>query len=205
MKDKEREDVKQRWERLRRERALDLQNRSCASVPRLPSDPQELLEEIGDHLSHAYDDRILEEHPGKIWSTLRLSTSPASGGIEFVIVLGEKQEEKRNQRRDKDLPHFSRADGAWFDFAITAFANFKDPIVLQAYSFEIRLRDGIQPRYIRFDLNRVGHDNDVRGKRCHMHPGTEDFSVPSPLMGPIEILDIFLYGLETPSKPRTDK
>jgi hypothetical protein len=186
---------------LKKRRALSLQARICKALPELPTMPEDLLGDIGDHLVSGFNEGILRDHPGKIWSTLRLSSNAVLGGVEFVIVLGEK-DQKRNQRRDMGEPHFERKDGAWFDFAITAFADYKAPVALRAYSFAIRLPGEAKPPFVRFDLNKPGHENEQDGERCHLHPGSDDFSVPAPLMGPLEILDVFLYGVEIPARPR---
>jgi len=51
------------------------------------------------------------------------------------------------------------------------------------------------PSFIRFDLNPPGHPNEEHGVRSHLHPGTDDYSVPSAVFDPIEILDLFLFGM----------
>lgn len=74
---------------------------------------------------------------------------------------------------------------------------------LIAYDFEIRFEQGNgQPRFVRFDLNFLGHANQERGIRSHIHPGTDDFSAPSPLMSPLEVLHILLHELRVSRKPR---
>jgi hypothetical protein len=130
-----------------------------------------------------------------------MSTSNIVHGTEMVINLGDKNQ-KRNQKRTKTLPHFERFDGAWFDFAVTAFVDFENAIVLQAYSFEIRLpiwtnqpADEIRPSFVRFDLNKPGHNNEGDGERCHIHIGSDLYSAPAPLMKPLEVLDVFIHGL----------
>ena len=105
-------------------------------------------------------------------------------------------------------PFFERFDGAWFDFALTAIADKTNPIRLDSYTFEIRLPlwsgqppDEQRPHFLRFDLNSPEHDNTVIGKRCHMHIGSDFFSIPSPWMSPLEILDEFVYGLRPSNIP----
>ena len=66
---------------------------------------------------------------------------------------------------------------------------------LVAYSFEMRFADDFEPTFIRFDLNPPNHLNTERGLRAHIHAGTDDYSVPSPVLDPLEILDLFLFGL----------
>jgi hypothetical protein len=82
------------------------------------------------------------------------------------------------------------------------------PIRLDSYSFEIRLplwpeqpADEQRPHFLRFDLNPPDHDNAGTGDRCHMHIGSDLFSIPSAWMSPIEILDAFVYGLRPSNVP----
>jgi hypothetical protein len=38
--------------------------------------------------------------------------------------------------------------------------------------------------------------------RFHLHPGNDDIMIHSPPMSPIEILHLFLYGIDIPDKIR---
>jgi hypothetical protein len=161
----------------------------------------DLYNDVCTLLASACEDDILKGGSQHVWRLVRLSTNDLRNGTEMVVNLGDKNQ-KRNQKRSKDLPHFERFDGAWFDFALTAFCDFKNPIVLQAYSFEIRLPawpsqpdDETSPSFVRFDLNKPGHDNVTVGERCHTHIGSDKYSAPAPLMTPLEILDLFIHGL----------
>lgn len=53
-----------------------------------------------------------------------------------------------------------------------------------------------------FDLNMPGHQNSDKGMRCHLHPGHDDLQAPSALMTPVELLELFVYGLALPARPR---
>lgn len=181
------------------QRALELQERICSVPPRnLPTSPQALFTQLRQLLVDACDDGLLLGGTRQVWDTIRLHTSRN----EFVINFG-KQDVTRNQGRTKSHPHFERKDGAWFDFALTARASHKQPIEIISYSFELRL-DTVQwpsrpseervPAYVRFDLNPGDHANANHGHRCHIHIGSEAFSIPSPLMSPLEILDLFIGG-----------
>lgn len=78
------------------------------------------------------------------------------------------------------------------------------PAEVIGFSFEFRFPDDYhQVKYLRFDLNLPSHDNEERGMRFHVHPGSEDFMIHSPPMSPLEILHLFLYGLSIPEKPRS--
>lgn len=63
--------------------------------------------------------------------------------------------------------------------------------------------DGYPTRFIRYDLNLPSHNNEKRGMRFHLHPGNDDFMIHSPPMSPLEILNLFLYGLAIPQRPRS--
>lgn len=169
----------------------------------LPVSPDALYHQMGNLLDDACSDGLLLGGSTKVWQTLKIhSRDPARFVISLVASDGP-----RNQGMSKDFPHFERLDGSWFDFALTAFADKKAPIELISYTFEIRL-DTTQwekqppkertPSYIRFDLNPADHANAERGHRCHVHVGSEDFSMPAPWMSPLEILDLFIHGLAPP-------
>ncbi len=58
-------------------------------------------------------------------------------------------------------------------------------------------------KFLRFDLNLPNHNNQDKGKRFHIHPGTDDFMIHSPPMSPLEILHLFLYDLYLSQRPRS--
>lgn len=161
---------------------------------------------MGNLLTDACDEGLLLGGSTEVWQKLKIHTESRAEGIHFVLNLGHK-DMRRNQGHRRDFPHFERLDGGWFDFALTAFSDKKSPLELIAYSFEIRL-DACQwgerpseeraPCFVRYDLNPHDHANATVGARCHVHIGSEDFSMPSPWMSPLEILDLFIHGL----KPR---
>lgn len=84
---------------------------------------------------------------------------------------------------------------AWFHFTLTVAPRHGQQLDLVAYDFELVFPDGSHPLFIRFDLNPPEHHNEDEGLRSHVHPGTDDFSAPSPLMSPLEILDVLLHDL----------
>jgi hypothetical protein len=161
-------------------------------------------------LASACDDGWILEGSEIVWRMIKLSTNQDANDpsrVRFVINFGSK-DQKRNTKRSRDLPHLDRFDGAWFDFALTAVGDMKNPIVLDSYSFEIRLPlwpdqppDEQRPHFVRFDLNPPEHAKEARGERCHMHIGSDLFSMPSPWMSPLEILDEMVYGLRPDNIP----
>lgn len=72
------------------------------------------------------------------------------------------------------------------------------------FDFEIRFPENYDPaKFLRFDLNSPNHNNEERGMRFHVHPSSDDFMIHSPPMTPLEILHLFLYGLQIPDKRRS--
>lgn len=134
------------------------------------------------------------------WRHLDLLRSQIVRDEPVVLVLSEGKVAivggEKDQSRLKDLPRFKRSDGAWFHFTLTVAERTKHQhVALVGYDFELVFPDGAQPAFVRFDLNPPDHHNEEEGLRSHMHPGTDDFSAPSPLMSPLEILDVLLYDL----------
>ena len=62
-----------------------------------------------------------------------------------------------------------------------------------AYDWEIYFPTGQPISFCRFDLNLIGHTNDDRGLRAHVHPGHDDLQVPSAVLTPVEALTFLLY------------
>lgn len=119
--------------------------------------------------------------------------------IQGIIEITGGQ---RNFNRIKEIPHFERCDGCWFDFAILVDKNIK-PAEIIAFDFEIRFLKNNPTKFLRFDLNRSEHNNDDKGKRFHIHPGNDDLMIHASPMSPLEILHLFLYDLKIPERPRS--
>jgi hypothetical protein len=150
-------------------------------------------------LTQACDERVLKTKLHEIHSLLRLEQSKDHGADVFEISGGQ-----RNFKRLREIPHFERVDGCWFDFAVLIDQQPKSIEVL-GFDFEIRFPEKMPVKFLRFDLNPPGHNNDDRGMRFHVHPGSDDFMVHSPPMSPLEILHLFLYDLPIPDKPRSQR
>lgn len=186
-------------------RAAVLQTHLCdrARTITLPHDPKELLKDLRNYLIAAADDGRLAMKPSEVWPRLKVSDSPVGHPPEYLGIYGGEKDLKRTATK----PHFVRRDGAWFVFTITVRACRDKPLELIAYDFELcfpgaAVRDGGLPRFVRFDLNQPGHENESRGLRSHLHPGHDDLSVPAPLMTPLEVLDVFVTTLLIPAHPR---
>lgn len=176
-------------------RRLRLQERLAASAHPVfrgasaADSAKRLYRDIRTYLIKASDERIICDSPRQIFEKLMIAST---GGGHFEIAVGTT----RNFSRNRELPHFSRPDGAWFDFQLTAREEGRGVAIL-AYDFELRL-PGVSPiGFLRFDLNPPDHPNDDDGLRSHVHLNSDDdgFASPAPVLSPFEILDLFLHGL----------
>ncbi len=177
-----------------------------------------LWRQIRKYLFHASDKGLIRESPESIRELLPrpvepdygcLNTEKSTAGPLHSIAVGSV----RNFRRCMKLPHFTRYDGAWFDFQVLVQER-RGTLVLVAYDYEIRLHPAIAPPesahpytgpdFVRFDLNPPWHSNADDGLRAHLHLGSDDdgMVVPSPLLSPYEVLDRFLYGLRRTGRVR---
>lgn len=73
---------------------------------------------------------------------------------------------------------------------------------LIGFNFEIRFPETMSSRFLRIDLNQPNHKNDDKNMRLHLHPSHDDIMIHSPPMSPLEILHLFLYGIDIPDKIR---
>jgi hypothetical protein len=149
-------------------------------------------------LNTANSDRILKTKLSEIYQFLKKTPSEKNR----VLITGGRKDGKANFKRNKDFPHFERVDGCWFDFIILVNDNGKEAEII-GFDFEIRFPEDHQVKFIRFDLNLPNHNNEERGMRFHLHPGSDDLMIHSPPMSPLEILHLFLYGLPLREKPRS--
>lgn len=150
----------------------------------------QLYREIRGYLIKASDQKLINESQKSIHQAL-LFFGPNRKGY-FDIAVGRT----RNFNRTKDLPHFTRRDGGWFDFQLQVEEKGTQAEIL-AYDFELRLPEGNGIDFVRFDLNPPGHENEEHGLRSHFHLNADDdgLAAPAPVMSPFEILDLFLHGL----------
>lgn len=182
-------------------RRQDLQRRlwEASDTKLRPRTIRELFNVIQSYLLKTSDLRLIAQSPSEVRRLLPRPVSTDASGT-FDLAVGNV----RNFRRDRSLPHFSRPDGAWFDFQLLAREHAGAASII-AYGFELRMHDDRPFSFVRFDLNPPGHGNDDDGLRSHLHLGTDDegFSIPAPVMSPLEILDLFLYRLRDGERRRT--
>lgn len=171
---------------------------------------KDLLTQLRRRLSRATRDGVLlGDCTHLVWQTTDAIDLPDGSSDEVTAIIGGVE---INRDRTLELPHFSRSDGAWFDFHIHLGpydgdeAKLRDFLELRGYGYEIRFpQDTFDTdiRWLRFDLNHPHHDNTHRGIRCHHHPGDEDLQVPAALMQPTEALELLLSPfLALPGKRR---
>ena len=177
------------WEQI----CEDVQERLLEKTDLTVKSANFLRSEIFQCLTTASNDGLLNTKLNVIYKLLKI-TKPTKGIIE---VTGGQ----RNFTRLKEIPHFERFDGCWFDFAILVDENIK-PAKIIGFNFEIRFLEDNPTKFLRFDLNLPEHNNEDKGKRFHLHPGNDDLMVHASPMSPLEILHLFLYDLKMPERPR---
>ena len=190
---------KNSWENI----CADIQNRTLSNTPLNVKSGKVLRAEILKCLTLASDERILFTKLNEIHKLLKLRPSsviPKQGYSE--IMGGDK-----NQKRRQDIPHFKLHNGCWFDFAIT-IDETTSPAQIIGFDFEIRFpktEEDIAIPFLRIDLNLPHHNNEAKDIRFHVHPSHEVIMIHSPPMSPLEILHMFLYGIQIPDKQRSSR
>ncbi len=184
---------KDNWQKI----CEEIQDRVWKVTPHTFKNSRTLKAEILKCLTAAHNQGKLKTKLHEIRQLLRLCKSEKNGKNTWEITGGQ-----RNFKRLREIPHFEKYDTSWFDFAILIDETPK-PAAIIGFNFEIRFPDDYPTRFIRYDLNLPSHNNEQRGLRFHLHPGNDDFMIHSPPMSPLEILNLFLYGLEIPQRPRS--
>jgi hypothetical protein len=179
-------------------RRLALQDRVLPVPLTTDGTPRDLLGLVSSYLMRAVTSGRLIDSIAHVKRYLRLVEAR-----ESFTIYGARLEQA-NFNRSRDQPHFTREDGAWFDFLIAGRSRTGRTTELIAYSCELRFPEtppGL-PRFVRYDLNLPGHANETPGLRCHIHPGHDDLQTVAPFLHPLDILDLCLYGLTWPEKLR---
>lgn len=171
---------------------------AAAVLTRRGSDgkPSRILSEIRGYLEEAYNQKLIKESPNAVLGLVQMSEpipDKVKKNVHRVIIFCGK---KANFKNVDGTPRLTRFDGAWFDFRLTLEVQ-GNTTELIAFAFALRLPDNPDVWQVRFDLNGPGHANENLGLRSHSHLNVDDegFSVPSPIMSPIELLDVFLFSL----------
>lgn len=180
----------------RKVRVESLQKRLCNFPAVDAQNAEELLRQVRNYLRIAVTEEILKNPPHELFQIVKLGKIRAKN--EFLIEGGDK-----NDGRDPARACIRRADGSWFHFALIGRQGPQaNKIELLGYHFEFCFP--LEPvQFLRFDLNSPTGEataNIEKGLRSHFHPNSEDIQVPSAAFQPIELLDLFVYGL-TPRAP----
>ena len=201
---------KNSWEEM----CAEIQERSLSNTSLFEvKDTRALWSEIFKCLIFASDEKILDTQRHEIYELLKRGEPPKD--ILDLLRIGEgskfKQTNyhvitggKKNQKHRQEIPHFKLHNGCWFDFTIL-ISEASKPSQILGFNFEIRFPEKFSPSFLRFDLNPPNHKNNVGNMRFHLHPSNEMIMLHSPLMSPLEILNMFLYGIKIPNKPRDDR
>jgi hypothetical protein len=168
---------------------LAMQARLSSTLSVLPTKASDLLGDLARILRRAILDEVLQNGAYQVGKLLRLS-SPDHSGIR-TLTGGPKQFKRPPAQKET---HFVRDDGAVVHFSLTIREVPSQPIELVAYGFEVYFPDQEPIRFLRFDLNQQGHENDDLGLRSHLHPGHDDLQLPCPWLSPVDALTFLLHG-----------
>jgi hypothetical protein len=184
---------KNSWEKI----CADIQDRSLSKTPLEVESAEKLRKQIFKCLNDAHNKKILIASLSEIHQLLKISNGKQ--GLYEIFGGG------RNFNRIQDIPHFKLHNGCWFDFAITVDETC-GRAQITGFNFEIRFPKREEQRevsFLRIDLSLPDHNNDARNLRFHLHPSNDDIMIHSPPMSPLEILHMFLYGMDIRDKPRS--
>lgn len=171
---------------------LQLQLRLSAATPALNMSPQGLYGELHALLLRAVRDEVLQNGMYALKKLLRLTPDP-KGTPRCWVLTGGPLDFGRTKQPGLDT-HFVRADGAVVHFHMVLRERDSRSTEILAYGFEIYFPSGAPIAFVRFDLNGRGHSNEGSGLRSHLHPGHDDFQLPSPVLAPHEALLLVLHG-----------
>lgn len=186
---------------LREERAIARQDAAQRSLEFGGMDRKKIFAAMRTYLINCIQDEALRTTQSDLMACFKC---PDQGQ---EIWVGHRYDPAKNFDRSRSRPHIVRADGAWFDFAFRLDETSDGAFVL-GYNAEIRFDcspSDPQASWMRFDLSPPDHSNDAeRHMRAHMHAGSDDWLVPSPMYTPFELLDLLVFGLARSSdrKPR---
>jgi len=187
---------KNNWQTI----CAEIQERSLGNTYLEVKNATSLWAAILKCLTTASDEKILKAKQDEIRKLLKKGASSQINKKGYAEIMGGG----KNFNRIQDIPHFKLHNGYWFDFAITIDENVS-PAQIIGFDFEIRFsqREGeIAVPFLRIDLNLPDYNNDERNIRFHLHPSNDDIMIHSPPMSPLEILHMFLYGMNIRDKPR---
>lgn len=172
-----------------RARLEALEARILVPVVPMPPTPWQLRDEMRQTLENAHAEGLLQQATHQI-KLLYRCTEPDARGV--LVITGGKRAETWGADEQ-----FARNDGARFNFVVVArYAKATVPELI-AYHFNLAFPDAHAPAFVRFDCNEAQFADASRNAarsplRCHTHPGHAQMTVPSPVLSPLEVLDILL-------------
>jgi hypothetical protein len=169
-------------------RSKALERRIGAALPKLPVRPDLLIDEIRRCLGRATDSRKLKGGFNAVTRLLKHETT-RNVDDERIAIYGGKRTDSDGQS------HFERVDGCRFNFFVLAeYPKSGEPVLVVYHFHFIRVAPRLsEPTFFRFDLADPNYSNGGQDLRSHFHPGLDHFSVPSPILSPLELLEIILY------------
>lgn len=172
-----------------RQRLEALEARIVKPVVPMPPSYWQLRDEMRQTLENAHAEGLLKQAVHQIKPLYKI-IGPDTRGV--MVITGGKRAE--TWAADEQ---FARDDDARFNFAVVArYAKAADPELI-AYHFNLAFPVGHAPGFVRFDCNEAhfadaSRDASRSPLRCHTHPGHPDMTVPSPVLSPLEVLDLIL-------------
>lgn len=172
-----------------RKRLLALEERIGGPAVPLPPTFWQLRDEMRQTLENAHSEGLLLQAPRQIGLLYKV-TPPDSRGT--VLIDGGKRAEAWGAE-----DQLERNDRARFNFAVVVRYSKGFAPELISYHFNLSFEAGHAPSFVRFDYNDAAFANASRDPvrsplRCHSHPGHASMTVPSPVLSPVETLDILL-------------
>ena len=187
---------KNSWEKI----CIEIQERSQSNTPLEVKNAKVLRTQILKCLTSASDEKVLVSKQNEIHKLLKFRSPSETGKKGYSEIMGGA----KNFKRNPELPHFKLQNGCWFDFTITVDET-TNPAQIIGFDFEIRFPKDFSTSFLRIDLNLPDHGNEARNLRFHLHPSHDDIMIHSPPMSPLEILHMFLYGIQIPDKQRSSR
>jgi hypothetical protein len=176
-------------ERAARGRLEGLEARIGRLAVPMPPKHWQLRDEMRQTLEVAHADGLLKQAVHQIKPLYR-STEPDARG--FMVITGGKRAETWAAG-----DQLARDDDARFNFTVVARYTKAAAPELVAYHFNLAFPGAHAPAFVRFDCNEAhfadaSRDASRSPLRCHTHPGHAQMTVPSPVLSPVEILDLIL-------------
>jgi hypothetical protein len=176
----------------------ELQTRLEETVGPVSPTASRLYADLGAVLRRAVSSEVLRNGAHDVSKLLRMSEGKVvDGGIVYELIGGPDEIDFiRLTEGISERERFVRDDGAVIHFRLIILET-SQTIELLTYGYEIYFPTRTPLAFVRFDLNRRGHENDDRGLRAHLHPGHEDVQLPCPMLAPVEALNFLLYRCRT--------